>query len=208
MVGLDSPTHKPEVTKMHHDCHHWYWQCWRRAETCPGFSEVEVIPPTPISKAGAATPVPKVKLNFFDDCGVAELAQKINLDLRHSKTISKESKKEPTTDTNNNTKEAIKTANSSKTLSRKEQLLSAKLKLLEKENSVRRQLLSQQAALGRAQHALKLRLQRTRLCTCHKFQLGSILSGNQPFIADAMAEVAQLPSPRLAQHFQITDVIK
>ena len=100
---------------------------------------VEVFSPTPISKAGATPPVPKLELNFFDDCSVAELAKKINLDLSGTLKPPKKSRKEPITDANNNPKEAIK----------------------------------------------------TKLYTAHKFTCGSTLSGNQPFIADAMAEVAE-----------------
>ena len=149
--------------------------------------------PPPIIKADTAptTSVTKVDLNFFNDCGVAELARKINLDLTGIPNKKEKSQKEPiTTDANNNPKEAIKTAPKSKSICRKEQL-HAKLKLLEKENALRHQLLSQQAALARSQHALKLCQQRTRLFTCHKLKLGSILSCNMPFIADAKAEVAQ-----------------
>ena len=149
--------------------------------------------PPPIIKAATTptTSVTKVDLNFFNDCGVAELARKINLDLTGIPNKKEKSRKEPiTTDTNNNPKEAIKTAPKSKSICRKEQL-HAKLKLLEKENALRHQLLSQQAALARSQHALKLCQQRTKLYTCHKFKLGSILSCNMPFIADAKAEVAQ-----------------
>ena len=70
-----------------------------------------------------ATTVPKLELNFFDDCSVAELAKKINLDLSGTLKPPKKSRKEPITDANNNPKEAIKAANLSKTLCRKEQLL-------------------------------------------------------------------------------------
>ena len=149
--------------------------------------------PPPIIKAATAptTSITKVDLNFFNDCGVAELARKINLDLTGIPNKKEKSQKEPiTTDANNNPKEAIKTAPKSKSICRKEQL-HAKLKLLEKENALRHQLLSQQAALARSQHALKLCQQRTKLYTCHKFKLGSILSCNMPFIADAKAEVAE-----------------
>ena len=67
-----------EVTKIYHDC----GVTRRCSANCPGFDEVEVISPTPpISKAGAAPSVPKMEFNFFDDCGVAELAQKINQGL-------------------------------------------------------------------------------------------------------------------------------
>ena len=148
--------------------------------------------PPPIIKADTAptTSVTKVEFNFFNDWSVTDLAQKINLDLSGALRIKKSQKEPKITDTNNQ-KEAIKTANQSKlSKSRKEQLL-LKLKLLEKENALRRQVLSQQAALERSQHALKLSQQRTKLFTAHKFQLGSILSGNQPFIADAKAEVAE-----------------
>ena len=147
--------------------------------------------PPPIIKADAATPtVTKVEFNFFNDWSVTDLAQKINLDLSGALRIKKSQKEPKITDTNNQ-KEAIKIANQSKLFkSRKEQLL-LKLKLLEKENALRRQVLSQQAALERSQHALKLSQQRTKLYTCHKFKLGPILSGNQSFIADAKAEVAE-----------------
>ena len=64
-----------------------------------------------------------------------------------------------------------------------------KLSAMEKENALRRQLLSQHAALARSQHALKLRKERTKLYTAHKFKLGAILSSHQPFIDDAIAEV-------------------
>ena len=96
-----------------------------------------------------ATTVPKLELNFFDDCSVAELAKKINLDLSGTLKPPKKSPKEPITDANNNPKEAIK----------------------------------------------------TKLYTAHKFKCGSTLSGNQPFIADAMAEVVNsrlLPPSLLA----------
>ena len=152
--------------------------------------EVEVISPTPVTKADAASPLPKVKFNFFDECGVVELAQKIDLDLSGIVKPTQKESKEPITDANNNEKEAIKTAQRPTTSeSRKERLL-AKMPLLAKENALRRQLLSQHAALARSQHALKLRQQRTKLYTAHKLKRGSILSGNQPFISDAMAEVA------------------
>ena len=152
--------------------------------------EVEVISPTPVTKADAASPLPKVKFNFFDECGVVELAQKIDLDLSGIVKPTQKESKEPITDANNNEKEAIKTAQRPTTSeSRKERLL-AKMPLLAKENALRRQLLSQHAALARSQHALQLRQQRTKLYTAHKFKRGSILSGNQPFISDAMAEVA------------------
>ena len=155
--------------------------------------EISAPSPPPFIKADAAAPptVTKVQFDFFNDCGVSELAQKINLDLSGTSKPFEKSRKEPIkADTNNNQKEAIKTATTSKSISRKEQLL-VKLKLLEKENALRHQLLYQQAALERSQHALKLSQQRTKLYTCHKFKLGPILSGNQPFIADAKAEVAE-----------------
>ena len=153
-------------------------------------SEVEVNSPAPVIKAGAAPSTLKVQISFFDDCGVAELAQAINLDLPGIVKPTKRVEKSPLTDANNNPKEAIKTAsNPTTSKSRKEQLL-AKMPLLAKENALRRQLLSQHAALARSQHALQLRQQRTKLYTAHKFKRGSILSGNQPFISDAMAEVA------------------
>ena len=146
--------------------------------------------PIGIVKAYAPTiPKPKVEINFFDNCGVAELAAKINLDVPGVPTLIKKSQiKEPSTDTKENQKEATKTAPCLKNKSRKEQLLS-KLELLDKENALRRHLISQHAALARSQHALKLRQQRTKLCTAHKFKLGSVLSSNQPFIDDALAEV-------------------
>ena len=146
--------------------------------------------PIGIVKAYAPTiPKPKVEINFFDNCGVAELAAKINLDVPGVPTLIKKSQiKEPSTDTKENQKEATKTAPCLKNKSRKEQLLS-KLELLDKENALRRHLISQHAALARSQHALKLRQQRTKLCTAHKFKLGSVLSSNQPFIDDAIAEV-------------------
>ena len=118
---------------------------------------------------------------------MADLAQKINLNLSAIvKTCKKSQLKEPTTDIT--LKEATTTAQT-KIFRRKEQLL-AKLDLLEKENALRRQLLSQHASLARAQHALKLCQQKTKLYTCHKFKLGSVLSHHQPFIADALAEAA------------------
>ena len=147
--------------------------------------------PIGIVKAYAPTiPKPKVEINFFDNCNVAELAAKINLDVPGVHTPIKKSrtKKEPSTDIENIQKEATKTAHVNETKSRKEQLLE-KLSLLDKENALRRQLLSQHAALTRSQHAMKLRQQRTKLYTAHKFKLGSILSSNQPFIDDALAEV-------------------
>ena len=147
--------------------------------------------PIGIVKAYAPTiPKPKVEINFFDNCNVAELAAKINLDVPGVHTPIKKSrtKKEPSTDIENIQKEATKTAHVNETKSRKEQLLE-KLSLLDKENALRRQLLSQHAALTRSQHAMKLRQQRTKLYTAHKFKLGSVLSSNQPFIDDALAEV-------------------
>jgi len=146
--------------------------------------------PIGIVKAYAPTiPKPKVEINFFDNCGVAELAAKINLDVPGvPKPIKKSHVKEPSTDTKENKKEATKTAHVNETKSRKEQLLE-KLSLLDEENAIRRQLISQHAALARSQHALRLRQQRTKLCTAHKFKLGAILSTNQPFIDDAIAEV-------------------
>ena len=89
--------------------------------------------PPPIIKADTAptTSVTKVDLNFFNDCGVAELARKINLDLTGIPNKKEKSQKEPiTTDANNNPKEAIKIAPKSKSICRKEQL-HAKLKLLD-----------------------------------------------------------------------------
>ena len=198
-----------EVYKSYHYCH--VWSC--RAP-CPGFvlrdaEDDQIIEgwedlidaerntisktgdaPIGIVKAYAPTiPKPKVEINFFDNCGVAELAAKINLDVSGvPKPIKKSQVKEPSTDTKENKKEATKTAHVNKTKSRKEQLLE-KLSLLDKENAIRRQLISQHAALARSQHALRLRQQRTKLCTAHKFKLGAILSTNQPFIDDAIAEV-------------------
>ena len=198
-----------EVYKSYHYCH--VWSC--RAP-CPGFvlrdaEDDQIIEgwedlidaerntisktgdaPIGIVKAYAPTiPKPKVEFNFFDNCGVADLAAKINLDVPGVPTlIKKESIKEPSTDTKEYKKEATKTAHYLENKSRKEQLLS-KLELLDKENALRRQLISQHAALARSQHALRLRQQRTKLCTAHKFKLGAILSTNQPFIDDAIAEV-------------------
>ena len=198
-----------EVYKSYHYCH--LWSC--RAP-CPGFvlrdaEDDQIIEgwedlidaegntisktgdaPIGIVKAYAPTiPKPKVEINFFDNCGVAELAAKINLDVPGvPKPIKKSQLKEPSTDTKENKKEATKTAHVNKTKSRKEQLLE-KLSLLDKENAIRRQLISQHAALARSQHALRLRQQRTKLYTAHKFKLGAILSTNQPFIDDAIAEV-------------------
>ena len=198
-----------EVYKSYHYCH--LWSC--RAP-CPGFvlrdaEDDQIIEgwedlidaerntisktgdaPIGIVKAYAPTiPKPKVEFNFFDNCGVADLAAKINLDVPGVPTlIKKESIKEPSTDTKEYKKEATKTAHYLEKKSRKEQLLS-KLELLDKENALRRHLISQHAALARSQHALKLRQQRTKLCTAHKFKLGSVLSSNQPFIDDALAEV-------------------
>ena len=100
--------------------------------SCDEDSEVEVISPPPAIKAGAAPPTPKVQFNFFDECGVTELAQKISLDLsgivKPTKgslhvTFPKKSLKEPMTDANNNQKEAIKTALKPISSGRKEQLL-------------------------------------------------------------------------------------
>ena len=46
--------------------------------------------PPSIIKADAAAPtVTKVELNFFNDCGVSELARKINLDLSGIPKIKK-----------------------------------------------------------------------------------------------------------------------
>ena len=90
------------VVRIPHDCR-------RCSAACKGFTEkeVEVISqpsPPPIIKAAAAAPtVAKVDLNFFNDCGVAELAQKINLDLSGISKKNEKSRKEPMiTDTNNN----------------------------------------------------------------------------------------------------------
>ena len=55
-----------------------------------------ISPPSPpsITKADAAAPtLPKVEFNFFNDCGVADLAQKINLDLTGIPKLSKKSRK-------------------------------------------------------------------------------------------------------------------
>ena len=198
-----------EVYKSYHYCH--VWSC--RAP-CPGFvlrdaEDDQIIEgwedlidaegntisktgdaPIGIVKAYAPTiPKPKVEINFFDNCGVAELAAKINLDVPGvPKQIKKSQSKEPSTDAKENKKEATKTAHVNETKSRKEQLLE-KLSLLNKENAIRRQLISQHAALARSQHALRLRQQRTKLYTAHKLKLGAILSTNQPFIDDAIAEV-------------------
>ena len=123
-------------TKISHDCeerfcsaacqgyHHVvkvYHDCGRCSAACKGYTEkeVEVISPAtppPIIKADAAAPtVTKVDFDFFNDCGVADLSQKINLDLTGIPKLSKKSRKEPKiTDTNNNRKEAIKTAPNSK----------------------------------------------------------------------------------------------
>ena len=50
-------------------------------------------------------PKPKVEINFFDNCGVAELAAKINLDVPGVPTLIKKSQiKEPSTDTKENQK--------------------------------------------------------------------------------------------------------
>ena len=81
------------VVRVSHDC-------GRCSAACKGYTEkeVEVISPAsppPIIKADAATPtVTKVEFNFFNDCGVADLARKINLDLSGI-SKSKKSQKEP-----------------------------------------------------------------------------------------------------------------
>ena len=101
-------------TKISHDCgerfcsaacqgyHHVVripHDCKRCSAACKGFTEkeVEVIsPPSPpsITKADAAAPtLPKVEFNFFNDCSVTELAQKINLDLSGALKQKKESKR-------------------------------------------------------------------------------------------------------------------
>jgi len=172
-------------TKIDHDC-----GARRCSAVCPGYHLVSTPTSPPLSKAdtGAAPKVPTSHLNFFEDCGVLDLAQKINLNLSGIvKSCQKSLLKEPITDTTES-KEATKTAHKPKTHSRKEQLI-AKLDLLKKENALRLQLISQHAALARAKHALQLRQKRTKLYTCHKFKLGSILSCHQPFLDDALAEV-------------------
>ena len=176
--------------KILHDCGARQWlQCARpdchyvHTPTSPSLS------PTSKAATGAAPEVSKPQLDFFEDCSVVDLAQKINLNLSGIvKSIQKSLLKEPTTD--HVLKEATKTAHKPKTHRRKEQLL-AKLDLLKKENALRHQLISQHAALARAKHALQLRRRRTKLYTVHQFRLGSVLSSHQPFIDDALAEVTR-----------------
>ena len=138
------------VYKSYHECSNWFCH-----SPCPGFvlrdaKDDEIIPGWQnlidaegniISEAGDAPtiPKPKVELNFFDNCGVADLAAQIKLDIN---VFKKSRIKEPLTDIESNRKEAIKTAQPPKTSSRKEQLL-AKVALLEKENYIRRQIVSQ-----------------------------------------------------------------
>jgi len=171
-------------TRIHHDC-----GVRRCAAVCQGYHEVTSPPLPPLIKAGAAAEISPPPLTFLEDLSVFQLAQAINLNLSGIVKPSQKSLKEPISDTKES-KEAITTAHHTKTTSRKEQLRT-KLKLLKKANALRHQIISQQAALSRAHHALHLRQQRTKLYTCHKFKLGLILSGNQPFLDDALAEVAQ-----------------
>ena len=174
-------------TKIDHDC-----GARRCSAVCRGYHLVSAptspsLPPLGKADTGAAPKVSKPHLNFCEDCGVLDLAQKINLNLSGIvKSRQKSLLKEPITDTKES-KEATKSALSN-TFCRKERLF-AKAKLLETENALRRQLISQQAALARANHALHLRRQRTKLYTAHQFRLGSILSSHQPFLDDALAEV-------------------
>ena len=174
-------------TKIDHDC-----GTRRCSAACEGYHFVST-PTSPslstTSKAatGAAPEVSQPPFNFLEDLSVFQLAKAINLNLSGIVKPTQKSLKEPITDTKEQ-KEAIKTAQNPKTFCRKEQLL-AKAKLLEKQNALRRQLLSQHAALARAKHALQLCQHRTKLYTAHKFQLGSILSCHQPFLDDALAEV-------------------
>ena len=173
-------------TKIDHDC-----GMRRCSAACKGYHFVSTptspsLSTTCKAATGAAPEVSKPLLNFFEDLSVFQLAKALNLNLSGIvKPYEKSLLKEPNTDIKS--KEANTTAKT-KILRRKEQLL-AKLDLLEKENALRRQLLSQHAALARAQHALKLRQHRTKLYTCHKFKMGSMLSRHQPFIDDALAEV-------------------
>jgi len=174
-------------TKIDHDC-----GTRRCSAACKGYHFVSSptspsLPPLSKAATGAAPKVSKPYLDFFEDCSVLELAQKISLNLSGIVKPSKKSLKEPITDANES-KEAIQTAPTPKASGRKEHL-QTKLSLLKKENALRRHLMSQQAALARSQHALQLRQKRTKLYTCHKFKLGSILSCHQPFLDDALAEV-------------------
>jgi len=173
-------------TKIDHDC-----GARRCSAVCRGYHLVSTptspsLSPTCKADACAAPKVSQPQLDFFEECSVVDLALKINLNLSGIiKSNEKSLLKEPTTD--DVIKEATTTAKT-KIFRRKEQLF-AKLDLLEKENALRHHLMSQQAALARSQHALQLRQKRTKLYTCHKFKLGSILSCHQPFLDDALAEV-------------------
>jgi len=180
-------------TKIDHDC-----GTRRCSAACKGYHFVSSptspsLPPLSKAATGAAPKVSKPYLDFFEDCSVLELAQKISLNLSGIvKSNQKSLLKEPNTDIK--LKEATKTA-MSKTIRKKEQLL-AKATLLETENALRRHIISQQAALARAHHALQLHHCRTKLYTAHQFRLGSILSSHRPFLDDALAEV------RLRRHQQ------
>ena len=182
-------------TKIDHDC-----STRRCSAVCPGYHLVSTptspsLPPLSKADAGAAPKVSPPHLNFFEDLSVFQLAKAINLNLSGIVKPFKKSRKEPITDINK-LKEAIKTAPTPETSRRKEQLLT-RLNLLKKENALRQQLISQHAALARAQHALQLCQQRTKLYTAHKFKLGSILSCHQPFLDDALTEV------KLRRHQQV-----
>ena len=137
-------------TKIDHD-----YGTRRCSAVCTGYHYVSSSTPSSKAAPGAAPKVSTPQLDFFEDCSVVDLAKKINLNLSGIvKSNEKSQSKEPNTDTE--LKEATKTAHLPKPNRRKEQLI-VKLNLLMKENALRRQIISQHAALARAEHALKLR---------------------------------------------------
>ena len=105
--------------KILHDCGARQWlQCARpdchyvHTPTSPSLS------PTSKAATGAAPEVSKPQLDFFEDCSVVDLAQKINLNLSGIvKSIQKSLLKEPTTD--NVLKEATKNSTQTKNTSQK-----------------------------------------------------------------------------------------
>ena len=117
-------------TKIDHDC-----GARRCSAVCRGYHLVSTptspsLPPLGKADTGAAPKVSKPHLNFFEDCGVLDLAQKINLNLSGIvKSNRKSLLKEPNTDIK--LKEATKTAHLPKPNHRKEQLI-VKLNLLMK----------------------------------------------------------------------------
>ena len=86
-------------TKIDHDC-----GARRCSAVCPGYHLVSTptspsLPPLSKAATGAAPKVSKPYLDFFEDCSVLELAQKISLNLSGIVKPSKKSLKEPITDT-------------------------------------------------------------------------------------------------------------